>query len=186
MRTRVPTRFCVPLWQAPTKPRQRTTKNDSSYYFSGRSEVATGNFCGKGPPHTESKYTFKHWINYSATRRVGGGKESFLGDLQKTIFSSWRGPKHSVLYKVLLVLNLSLQRKYWEYPQWVYEDNLLYFTRDLLRAFSYSDDAKTRALSQNYSLWLLQKMNYHLMTYIYFKKVLSSQLKTWLEMRNHC
>lgn len=59
------------------------------------------------------KYTFKHWIKYGVTLRVGGGK-FFLVDLQKTISSSQRGLKHPVLYKVLLVLILSCFALYLE------------------------------------------------------------------------
>ena len=53
MRARALIRLCVPLQQAPTKQQQCTMKNDSSYYFSGRYEVATGNFCGKGSAYME-------------------------------------------------------------------------------------------------------------------------------------
>ena len=53
MRARAIIRLCVPLRQAPTKPQQCTMKDDSSYYFSGRYEVATGNFCGKSPAYME-------------------------------------------------------------------------------------------------------------------------------------
>ena len=53
MRARALIRLCVPSRQAPTKPQQCTMKNDSSHYLSGRYEVATGNFCGKGPANME-------------------------------------------------------------------------------------------------------------------------------------
>lgn len=45
--TRALTRLCALSQQAPTKSRQHTMKNDSSYYFSGRSGVATGRFLWK-------------------------------------------------------------------------------------------------------------------------------------------
>ena len=53
MRARALIRLCVPLRQAPTNLQQRPMKNDSGHYFSGRYEVATGNFCGKGPAYME-------------------------------------------------------------------------------------------------------------------------------------
>ena len=57
-------------------------ENDSSYYFSGGYEIVTGNFCRGFSLHGQ-KYTFKHWIIYSATLRVGREGVLFLGDLQK-------------------------------------------------------------------------------------------------------
>lgn len=53
MRARALIRLCVPLRQAPTNLQQRPMKNDSGHCFSGRYEVATGNFCGGGPAYME-------------------------------------------------------------------------------------------------------------------------------------